>query len=193
MALSDDPQFERDKADFFAGRLGRLFDELKPGVWHVTSPQGYLGIRRSGMIGPSSGMHPMSFPQTSNSYAMMKQYVSLFDLGSAEVDQCLFMSWKWTTFFSHFRPFTVAFELDCERIREALVPNSEARADVAYKKVWIPYVEAWHRGPIPLSAVRRYLVLPSDYRIDELWLNAVDSRHAELERRAAPGIDSDAP
>jgi hypothetical protein len=145
------------------------------------------------MIAPSSGRYAMSFPQTSNSYAMMKQYVSLFDLGSAQADQCLFMSWKWTTFFSRFRPFTVALELDRERIREALVPNSEARAEVGFKKVWIPYVEAWHHGPIPLSAVCRYLVLQSDYRIGELWLNAVDSRHGELERRAALAIDSDAP
>ena len=169
MALRDDPQFERERADFFAGRLGKLFPQLKPGLWHVTGPRGYLGIHETGFIEPSTGKHPHTFPQTENSFALHNGCVSLFDLASATEDECAFMSWKWTTFFSHFRPFTVAFDLNRQLLSPNLLPYSASRTP-GNTTIAIPWVEAWHRGPIPVAAIQRYLVLPHGRPDGEVWL-----------------------
>ncbi len=108
----------------------------------------------------------------------------MFDLGMATKEQCIECSFKWTPFFSHFQPFSIAMELDRTLVRSDIVANSAARAEVGYTKVWIPHVEAWLRAPVPLAAVRRYLVLPYAKSKDEVWLTADDPRHSELERIA---------
>lgn len=188
LTLTEDPQYERDRADFFEGHLGKLFAELRHGIWHTTGPSGYLGIRESGAIEPSTGKRPFTFPQTKNSFALKNGLVSVFDLGSAAEEECVFMSWKWTKFFSHFRPFTVAMELDRATLSATLVPHSACKGSEGENSVWIPWVEAWHRGPVPLLAIKRYLVLPYGRLDSERWLTPSDREHTTLEAWARESL-----
>lgn len=184
MSIADDAQYAQDRADLLNSPLGAHFGELKRGIWHCTGPRGYAGIRSSGAIEPSDGRNPYTFPQTANSYARKKCYVSLFDFGAASDSECFSMHFKWTRFFSHFEPFTAVLELDRATLAERLVPASVARQPEAYGTVWIPHVEAWHAGPIPVSAVRRYLMVPNRRIAEATWLSPDDVRHADFERVA---------
>jgi hypothetical protein len=184
MALEDDPHLGDDRASLLGSPLGALFPELRRGVWHCTGPRGYAGIRNSRVIEPSTGKHPYTYPQTEASFARLKGYVSVFDFAVASDAQCFTMNFKWTRFFSHFEPFTAALELDRAKLGSRLIPASVARGPEASDTVWSPWVEAWHEGPIPLTAVRRYLIVPRRRVSESYWLAPEDPRHAELEHLA---------
>jgi hypothetical protein len=129
-------------------------------------------IRTSGAIEANRGQLPFTFPQTSNGYGFAKGYVSLFDLATPTDAQCVSMYFKWTSFFSHRKPFTVAIEIARERLPGRFVSNDEARTEVGFEKVWIPWVEAWHDGAIPTSAFNGYLLFPSSINHQVTWIEA---------------------
>ena len=182
--ISTDEQTRRDYDNFFEGLIGSLYDELRPGLWHVTGLRGYLGIRETGAIEPSTNRHPQTFPQTANSYALHKGYVSLFDLAAPPLEKLVDFSSRWTSFWHHFSPMSIAMEVTREAVAATLVPNEDALKEVGSTKVFFPWVEAWHIGPIPLSAIRRYLLIPYGNSTQYRWLTADDPQHEELTRLA---------
>lgn len=155
----EDPQLARDRSDFAASSIAKVFPHLRDGIWHVTSPKGMLAILDSGVILPSSRSRPFTFPQTGNSYGLERGYVCLFDFGVLDEPQYVDFYSRWSTFFFIHRPFTVAVELDRAALGDRLIPNARAHADVGYDKVWIPHVEAWHSGPIQLQTARSCILI----------------------------------
>lgn len=137
-----------------------LIEIVRDGLWHSTTAEGFIGIVESGKILPSSAeREPFSYPQTENSYALLKGYVAVFDFYAATDEQIRgHYDGKWDGFFP-LKQFSIALELDRAQLRERLIPNSQAKEEVGYKKMWIPFVEAWHPIPIPLKAISGALVL----------------------------------
>lgn len=179
MINSNDPEFQRDLASFRESWIGELFPRLRGRLWHNTSLQALREIRSTGAIEPNRGQFPFTFPQTGNSYGFAKGYVSLFDFVTPTEEECIHFYMKWAGFFSHHKPYTVAIDIAAHRLPGRLVSNEAARLEVGFKKVWIPWVEAWHDGPIPISAFNGYLLIPASRSEQVAWL-------ADGE----PGVDS---
>lgn len=121
-------------------------------VWHLTSPQGAIGILEKGTILPSSEEREFSQPQTSNSYALRKEYVSLFDFREAETERLDAEAWKWSQYFWG-QPFRVGFRVDESKLDHDLIPWRVAKEEVGFGTVWVPYFEAWSSAPIPIRAL----------------------------------------
>jgi hypothetical protein len=138
-------------------------------------------------IRPNHREFPYSFPQTANSYGFYKGYVCLFDFGVVAEPEYVRFYERWAEFFERQKPFTVAIELDRAALGEKLVPNDVAKREVGYKKVWIPYVEAWHIGPISLaSCARQYVLIDSPNRLPRITrFGPSDPEFAEVIDRAA--------
>jgi hypothetical protein len=166
------PQWEaeelaRDRESFERSPVREFWDILRPGIWHATSPAGFEGILATKSIEPNPGDRSFSFPQTGNSYALATGGVALFDFGSSSEEECISCHWKWTDFFYQWKPVTFVLGLERTAICAGLVANAQARREVGFSKVWIPWVEAWHKGPIPLAAIEKVLlVLPSSLKYE---------------------------
>ena len=89
MIPDDDPDFIENVNQFEKSFIAPLFPELRIGLWHTTSLQGYLGIQLSGFIEPNNGNRPFTYPQTENSYGFCKGYICLFDFGAASENECV--------------------------------------------------------------------------------------------------------
>lgn len=137
-----------------------LIEIVRDGLWHSTTTEGFIGIVESGKILPSSTENkPFSYPQTENSYALLKRYVAVFDFYAATDEQMHeHYHGKWSSFFPLKGP-TIALKLDRDQLKDRLIPNSTAEEEVGIKKMLIPFVEAWYPVPIPLKAVSGALLL----------------------------------
>ena len=172
----NDPEFQRDLASFRQSRIGSMFAQLEGRIWHTTGVRALLDIRSAGAIEPNRGQFSFTFPQTANSYALAKGYVSLFDFATPTDEQCISFYMKWAGFFSHHKPCTVAIEVAMDRLPGRFIRNDHAKSEVGFNRVWIPWVEAWHDGPIPLSAFNGYLFIPTSRDDQPAWLAADDER-----------------
>lgn len=145
-------------------------------LWHRTSTESLRAILASGHIYPNKGRFPMTYPQSRLCYGRAINAVCLFDFNSASEDEIFWQSIKWGPFVTDQKPATVWIEiprsrLDSSRLSSALdfrggnllyvpVPAGEEGlfSGGKYVPTFIPYIEAWHRGPIAVSAFSRYLV-----------------------------------
>jgi hypothetical protein len=158
--ISDSDEFLRmQQKEFNESWLSEYSTLLRGSIWHLTSPLGISGIKKSGYIEPNLGSHKYTFPQSENSYGKLKGYICLFDFFSVDEKEFLYTFYRWRCFFWHHKPFTIALELNREYLMSNLILNQIARQEVGYKKVWIPYVEVWYPKRIPISAIDRYFVI----------------------------------
>lgn len=137
-----------------------LIEIVRDGLWHSTTAEGFFGIVENGNILPSSAeREPFSYSVTTNSYALLKGYVAVFDFYAATDEQMKkHYRGKWSNFFP-LSGLTIALELDRDRLKDTLIPNNQAKEEVGYEKMWIPFVEAWHPVPIPLKAINGALII----------------------------------
>jgi hypothetical protein len=156
--ISDD-NLETEKEVFKMSWLSKKFKLLKKKIFHVTIPSGFIGIHSSGYIEPNDRTREYSFPQTERSYGLAKGYICLFDFVTPSEDEIISQFFKWEWFFKTHRPFTIVLELEQKLISQYLIRNEEAKKEVGYSKVWIPYVEAWSTQPIPISAIKNYYIV----------------------------------
>jgi hypothetical protein len=117
-------------------------------------------ILASGAILPNEGGFPDTYPQSAISYGRRRRLISLWDFQSCSAHKAIEHMPKWREFFTRHQPVTIAIILDRQSIVDQLIPNVRAVVEVGYvtAEVFIPRVEAWHPGPIPLSAVVGYIV-----------------------------------
>jgi hypothetical protein len=174
-----------DSGEFAHSFITWLYPRLcsGSGLWHTTSRYGYLAIRSQGAILPNPGDRPFTFPQSRNSFGVLNGYVCLFDFAAASEKERLSQLHKWDHFFYRDDEFcTVAIKLDRDRLQDRLVPNRAARESPGDRsRVWIPYVEAWYPGAIPLIAIVRYLFIVHDRIEDSIELTPDDPFHTEIE------------
>lgn len=179
-----DRERQANRDDFMSSDLGDVWPVLRTGIWHTTSVLALRSIRRDGFIHANEDLkHPASWPGSSErSYGRTRGMVCLFDFASASEDDCFAQSATWRGFFARHDPVTVAIELDRDGVSANLVANEVAcAADPHCVSMWIPYVEAWHRGQISTRAIVRYgfrVVTGQrnewDYRRDWKWYSADD-------------------
>ena len=154
----------RDSIDLlrYSG-LDDLLRVLRRGVYHLTSVQGYRGIRRSGEIQPNEGSFPYTYPQSATSYARLQGYVSLFDFETPTISQCLLTRPLWDGFFIKHKPATLLISLDRKKLAPKLIPNDVALQVPQHERgTWLRHVEVWYPGPIPFGwVVTCILVLPT--------------------------------
>ena len=114
-------------ADFVSQSPMRLLvSRLRQCMVHVTSIEGYYGIRRDGAIRPNDGSRPETFPQSSNSYARRKNAVALFDFGGTTDEQMVSESIKYFMFLTHHKPATVVLRLQRSELKDAVIRYEES-------------------------------------------------------------------
>ena len=135
-----------------------LLPHLTANVFHVTRHSTLDQIVASGCIDPNvSGAFGNSFTQSVNSYGRYKGYVCLFDF-RAKTDEAI--SWGFDCCnFLHSRTLgdDLAILLLSAKATAELIPATAAFAETRGIKVWIPEVESWYPGPVPLCAIERVL------------------------------------
>ena len=150
---------EHEIQSFRESGVFKLFPKLRKGLLHRTSIEGYRGIRQAGYIFPNQGQFPYSYPQSKFYYSHSKGYVCLFDFESAEEEDCIAIHLTWGHFFSDHKPATVVLRLNRQVLGNDLIPNSAApKLGSQDFKSYIPYVEAWHPKPVPVSAIDGYII-----------------------------------
>ena len=135
-----------------------LLPHLIGNVFHVTRHSALEKIVESGMIDPTArGALGNSFPQSANSYGRHKGFVCLFDFRAKTheaiawgLDCCSFLNSR--TLGDHLAIVLIRAEATI-----SLIPPSVAFAETGGAKVWIPEVECWYPGPVPLHAIERVL------------------------------------
>jgi hypothetical protein len=155
-----------------------LQQQLQQALCHVTSPDGFKGIRASGAILPNDGTRPLSCPQSQNSYATAKSAVALFDFERTDAQWMNDHWWKCVVPFLHrYLPATYVLLLDRAQLSVPLITYTEAMAEVGYTSVMIQHMEAWSPQPVPWSAITGVMVVvfrewvctldPSDPQLDD--------------------------
>ncbi len=135
-----------------------LLDRLQSKLFHCTGLTQFQEIQRDGFIRPNTDNRAFSFPKTINSYGYSIKAVCLFDLKDQPVEVCrdgLFFRWSFRLFDS---PVTIIMILDRLLLDGKLISNSAARGVSPYKD-YIPYIEAWCKECIPISAITACIVL----------------------------------
>jgi len=130
---------------------------LKNEIFHVTSETGWAGIQDYRKILPSQDGLPHAFRQTLQSYARKAACVSLFDFASCRYEKIWVTFRQWMIVAQKHKP-TILLRMDAPRIIPKLIPNSalgdQLGPDVMRDSFYVPCVEAWHKGPIPLDWVQ---------------------------------------
>lgn len=139
--------------EFDALVLPRLVDN----VFHVTRYSSFESIVKSGQIDPNSDGHlGDAFPGSASSYGRCKGFVCLFDFRqkSQEDISCGIGSCD----FRYKLEDRLAFLLPRAEAFPKLIPGSEAYKDTDCQgRLWVPKVECWHPGALPLRLAAQVL------------------------------------
>ena len=125
-----------------------VYGLLREGLWHVTSPDGFRGIRAGGWIDGKSGQ--MSWAVSKNSYG----YNSLFDFETPTEEECI-RQWDKAFDILYQRPINVLLQINRDVLEERLIANSVAMLDLNQHDLVIWFVEAWYPERIPVSAITK--------------------------------------
>ena len=132
-----------------------LWDVLDQRLWHATGLDGLRGIVTSGQIAIAGGRYK-------NSLCRYLNCVSLFDFGPSAVDDWG-QSNNWFGWFGHQQDSRVAIWLDVDReaVADDLYDAGELHgiSKEHVSKRFIPGVEAGHKGPITLWALKGALLV----------------------------------
>jgi hypothetical protein len=142
-------------------------------LWHRTDIEGMRAILKDGAIRPNDGTLPSGYITSEDVGHAGYRFgaVCLLDFDTAPLKDVYWAAQHWHQFLSSFNPATVVFELARDALAtDALIqqdrpnwmpPQHRSARQGDHYPHWIPHVEAWHRGPIPLSAVGEVFVFRS--------------------------------
>lgn len=137
-----------------------LMPYLRTNAFHVTRGSSFEKIIASGFIDPNwSATLGDTFPQSANSYGRYKGYVCLFDFQSksdAAIDSAFDC---YNFFYTRSLGDDIAILLLFAEATTQIVPASEAFSETKGTKIWIPEVECWYPGPVPLRLIERVLLV----------------------------------
>lgn len=157
-------------------------------VWHRTDISGLRGILRRGVILPNSeNEFPSKHPgQSAHSVGRKLGAVSTFDFDTLDRQSVFRSASHWQRFLLHFDP-TIFIRLNpAIRSRaefigvDAVLPDEVMRGlkegEVPFIRVHIPYVEAYHIGPVPADLIDGILLIDThsgyNWRFIELDLTS---------------------
>ena len=133
---------------------------LRGRVFHVTKEENFLDIRRSGWIYSHRQERlafSASYPETS--YGCKRGWVSLYDLrepGDNEVKDALIRYWFLRRIGNDSAHVYLIVD---ESAWSSLVPWKRASRDVGGKEFFIPFIEAWYPGDIPVQFIADTIML----------------------------------
>ncbi len=137
------------------GLPNTLWNALDQRLWHATGLEGLRGILTSGELAIAGTRYE-------NSLCRYLNCVSLFDFGPSAVDDwCQFNNWY--AWFGHEQNSRVAIWLEVDRETVAHDLYDAGKLHRIWKehlsKRFIPGVEAGHKGPIRLGALKGALLI----------------------------------
>jgi hypothetical protein len=137
-----------------------MFPLLRGRVFHVTNEENFLEIRRSGWI-YSHRQARLAFspsdPETS--YGCKRGWVSLYDLrdpSDGEVKEALIRHWFLRKIVNDSARVYLIVD---ESAWSSLVPWERASREVGGKEFFIPFIEAWYPGDIPIRFIADSIAL----------------------------------
>jgi hypothetical protein len=156
----DSQLLEEDEIERFVDSpIISLFPLLRCGIYHRTKIKSYYAIQASGSIMPNRGQFEFTYQQSEHSFGFQNGYISLFDFESTTEEYCISTQDTWVSFFFDCSPITIVLRLDRDMLDERLIPNSAAPKGAFF----IPYVDVWYPEPIPVAAIKNYIIVfPSD-------------------------------
>ncbi len=140
-------------------------------LWRSESVDNLRAILASGAILPN--VNGRFAPLWGEGYGSSINAVCLFDLDTASEDEIFLTAQSWRNFLTDIKPATVWIEIPRVRLDPSLVeppfPRKGVQSPTGPTSRRIPYVEAWHCGPIAVSTFSRYLVFgkPGDSEMIE--------------------------
>lgn len=175
-------------------RLSPLLEVVvKPStLWHRTSPAALRGILRTGAIQPNDGRFPTTYPQSHTCYGRHLGAVCLFDFVTHDILQCIAFSDRWARFFQDVGAATVAIQINPKALNPSLLTGPMAEGQLPptiqrpdrppYVPMFIPRVEAWYRGEIPVKAFQEYVVFRRNGGHEHVSVPVADSAITQIDR-----------
>lgn len=139
-------------------------------VWHRTSLKDLDAILKHGAIEPNDGRFPFSYPQSEKCYARRIGAVSLFDFDSQSLREIILQAHHWAAFLRDKGDLTAWTKIGRERLVgiNLMLPGQIRHEDMRvergggrppYIPPYIPRVEAWYKGAIPVNAIQEILLV----------------------------------
>ena len=133
---------------------------LRGRVFHVTKEDNFEDIRRSGWIYSKEQARLAFTPrQPENNYGCKRGWVSLYDLSDptdVEIKEALIRYWFLRTIRNE-SPYV--YLIVAESAWSSLISWKRASREVGGKEFFIPFLEAWYPGDVPLQLVADSLVI----------------------------------
>ena len=133
---------------------------LRGRVFHVTNQETFDDICRSGWIySRSQAQFPFTPRQPDNSYGRKRGWVNLYDLSNptdAEIKEALV---RYAFLKAVRSESTYVYLIVAEGAWSSLISWKRAIREVGGKEFFIPFVEAWYPGDMPLQLVSESLVV----------------------------------
>ena len=152
------------------GLPNMLWEALDQRLWHATGLDGLQGIVTSGEIAIAGARYK-------NSLCRYLNCVSLFDFGPSAVNDWGQFN-NWSAWFGHEQNSRVAIwlEVDREAVADDLYDAGELHQiwKEHLSKRFIPGVEAGHKGPIRLCALKGALLVDRHNKVNFKRCDAVD-------------------
>lgn len=132
---------------------GTLLSLLRGHVFHVTKAKNYASILSAGAIEPNQDdRFEYSFCQSEISYGRKRGYVCFFDLRSIEEKELERALCK-LYFLNPYHNYHAIFFLLKEEAYKDLISWTAAKKEVRFEEMYIPYVECWYPGRVPLALI----------------------------------------
>ena len=137
-----------------------LLPLLRGQVFHMTNEEKFNDICRSGWIYSQEQAQFVFAPgQTETTYGRKRGWVSLFDFNDKkdkDIKEALIRHW----FFRTLRNAgSLAYLVIAESACSSLISWKQAFREVGGKEFFIPFVETWYPGDMPLQLVNHCLVV----------------------------------
>jgi hypothetical protein len=133
---------------------------LRGRVFHLTSEETFDDILRCGWIYSRQQTRLAFAPcQPENNYGCRRGWVSLYDLGNptdSNVAEALISYWLLRAMR---RESKHVYLMITESARSSLISWRRASREVGGKELFVPFVEAWYPGDIPLQLISDSLVV----------------------------------
>lgn len=161
---------EREASTTSADWTPTILPHLVGRVFHATGRPSFGAISGDGQILPNTdGRFGDAFFGSQRGYARYKGYVSFFDLRGRNADD---NDLRFDLGKCH--PMQLGRHQSFMFLKQSalgsLIPYTVAREEVLYSKLWVPYIECWYPGPVPLGLVEDVLHVtvrePNRYTMD---------------------------
>lgn len=138
----------------------KLLSKLKEKVFHVTSYDRYKIIEESGMIKSNAdGKLGFTYPQSENSYGRKRGYICLFDLRDKTAEEIENALECFYFLGDHTLGDKQVYLILKDETYSELIDTTQAKAEIDFKEMWIPYVECWYPENLLLSNIQEIIIV----------------------------------